>query len=186
MRMLKVCFIVAGALLASGCGYNRIQQQDEAVKAAWSEVINQYQRRADLVPNLVNTVKGFAAHETEVYKDIDDARAALDKGQQILDTKMPKPESADLGAQWPNWMTARLLLREARSLVPAPPASPRAVVLGQAADQRIGAVGLNHRDARHPRHHAQLLELAEPLAQRGAVAGNPVRGHLHRRHRQRS
>ena len=53
----------------------------------------------------------------------DDARAALDKGQQILDTKMPKPESADLGAQWPNWMTARLLLREARSLVPAPPAS---------------------------------------------------------------
>ena len=54
-----------GALLASGCGYNRIQQQDEAVKAAWSEVINQYQRRADLVPNLVNTVKGFAAAGAE-------------------------------------------------------------------------------------------------------------------------
>jgi hypothetical protein len=53
----------------------------------------------------------------------EDARAALDKGQQILDTKMPKPESADLGGQWPDWVTARLLLHEARSLVPAQPAA---------------------------------------------------------------
>jgi LemA protein len=53
-------------LLLSGCGYNRIQQQDETVKAACSEVVNQYQHRTDLVPNLVNTVRGFAAREQNV------------------------------------------------------------------------------------------------------------------------
>ena len=77
MRMLKVCLIVAGALLASGCGYNRIQQQDEAVKAAWAEVINQYQRRADLVPNLVNSVKGFAQQEKDVLLGVTNARAKV-------------------------------------------------------------------------------------------------------------
>src|ERR1022692_1183774 len=77
MRMLKVWLVTALALLASGCGYNRIQQQDEAVKAAWSEVINQYQRRADLVPNLVNTVKGFAAQEQKVLIGVTEARARV-------------------------------------------------------------------------------------------------------------
>ena len=77
MRTLKVCLILAGALLASGCGYNQIQQQDEAVKAAWSEVVNQYQRRADLVPNLVNTVKGFAAQESKVLIGVTEARAKV-------------------------------------------------------------------------------------------------------------
>src|SRR5476651_730311 len=77
MRTLKVCFITAVALLASGCGYNHIQQQDEAVKAAWSEVINQYQRRADLVPNLVNTVKGFAAQEQKVLIGVTEARSRV-------------------------------------------------------------------------------------------------------------
>src|SRR5580658_3673126 len=77
MRTLKVCFITAVALLASGCGYNRIQQQDEAVKAAWSEVVNQYQRRADLVPNLVNTVKGFAQQEQKVLLGVTEARAKV-------------------------------------------------------------------------------------------------------------
>ena len=65
-------------LLASGlggCGYNTIQTQDEAVKAAWSEVVNQYQRRADLIPNLVNTVKGFAAQEEKVLVGVTEARA---------------------------------------------------------------------------------------------------------------
>jgi LemA protein len=66
----------------SGCGYNQIQQKDEAVKAAWSEVVNQYQRRADLVPNLVATVKGYAAHEERVFREVTDARARV--GQVTL------------------------------------------------------------------------------------------------------
>ena len=76
-RTLRIWLVTALALLASGCGYNRIQQQDEAVKAAWSEVINQYQRRADLVPNLVNTVKGFAAQEQKVLIGVTEARAKV-------------------------------------------------------------------------------------------------------------
>jgi LemA protein len=67
---------VAGLALG-GCGYNRIQQQDEGVKAAWSEVTNQYQRRADLVPNLVATVKGFAAQEQKVLIGVTEARAKV-------------------------------------------------------------------------------------------------------------
>ena len=63
------------ALLLGGCGYNTIQTQDEAVKASWSEVVNQYQRRADLIPNLVNTVKGFAAQEEKVLVGVTEARA---------------------------------------------------------------------------------------------------------------
>ncbi|MGA8705406.1 MAG: LemA family protein [Steroidobacteraceae bacterium] len=77
MRTLKVWLVAGIALLAGGCGYNHIQQQDEAVKAAWSEVINQYQRRADLVPNLVNTVKGFAAQEQKVLIGVTEARARV-------------------------------------------------------------------------------------------------------------
>ncbi|MCD6024074.1 MAG: lemA [Fibrobacteria bacterium] len=73
-------FLAAAALLAgglTGCGYNRFQQLDEEVKAQWSEVVNQYQRRADLVPNLVNTVKGYAAHESQVFTDVAEARARV-------------------------------------------------------------------------------------------------------------
>lgn len=66
------------ALLAlSGCGYNTLQSQDEQIKAAWAEVLNQYQRRADLVPNLVNTVKGFAAQEQQVLLGVTNARARV-------------------------------------------------------------------------------------------------------------
>lgn len=64
------------ASLLSGCGYNKFQSQDEATKAAWSEVVNQYQRRADLIPNLVNTVKGYAAHEKDTLEAVTKARAA--------------------------------------------------------------------------------------------------------------
>lgn len=64
------------ASLLSACGYNEFQAQDEAVKAAWSEVVNQYQRRADLVPNLVNTVKGYASHEKDTLEAVTRARAA--------------------------------------------------------------------------------------------------------------
>ncbi len=68
---------VAVVLLLSGCGYNTLQTQDEQVKSAWSEVINQYQRRADLIPNLVNTVKGYAAQEQQVLIGVTEARAKV-------------------------------------------------------------------------------------------------------------
>jgi len=77
MRSFKFYFAVGAAVLLSACGYNRIQQQDETVKAAWSEVVNQYQRRADLVPNLVNTVKGFAQQEQKVLIGVTEARAKV-------------------------------------------------------------------------------------------------------------
>ncbi|QDQ74860.1 LemA family protein [Pseudoluteimonas lycopersici] len=71
--------VVAGllALMLSGCGYNQIQTKDEAVKAGWSEVLNQYKRRADLIPNLVNTVKGYASHEERVLTEVTEARAKV-------------------------------------------------------------------------------------------------------------
>ncbi|MFI4969238.1 MAG: LemA family protein [Lysobacterales bacterium] len=81
IRWLSLLLLVA---LVSGCGYNSIQSKDEGVKAAWSEVVNQYQRRADLVPNLVNTVKGYAAHEEEVFTKVTEARARV--GQINLTT----------------------------------------------------------------------------------------------------
>lgn len=65
------------ALSMSGCGYNTLQTQDEQIKAGWSEVLNQYQRRADLVPNLVNVVKGYAAHEKDVLTQVTNARAQV-------------------------------------------------------------------------------------------------------------
>ena len=64
-------------LTLSGCGYNTFQTLDEETKASWSEVLNQYQRRADLVPNLVETVKGYAAHEKEVLTEVADARSKV-------------------------------------------------------------------------------------------------------------
>ncbi|MFS2117088.1 LemA family protein [Herbaspirillum frisingense] len=64
------------ALILSGCGYNEFQAKDEATKAAWGEVVNQYQRRADLIPNLVNTVKGYASHEKDTLEAVTRARAA--------------------------------------------------------------------------------------------------------------
>jgi len=69
--------LLAAATLLGGCGYNTLQQSDEQIKASWSEVLNQYQRRADLVPNLVATVKGFAAQEQQVLLGVTNARAKI-------------------------------------------------------------------------------------------------------------
>ena len=80
MRTLKVSLLAFGSLLLSACGYNTLQVQDEATKSAWAEVVNQYQRRADLIPNLVNTVKGYAAQEQAVLLGVTEARA---KASQI-------------------------------------------------------------------------------------------------------
>jgi LemA protein len=73
--MFRVALLLALASLFTGCGYNKLQTQDEAVKSAWSEVLNQYQRRADLVPNLVNTVKGAVAAEKDILDSVVSARA---------------------------------------------------------------------------------------------------------------
>jgi LemA protein len=75
MSTVKLTLLVFCVVTLSGCGYNTLQSQDEAVKAAWSEVVSQYQRRADLIPNLVNTVKGFAAQEQAVLVGVTEARA---------------------------------------------------------------------------------------------------------------
>jgi LemA protein len=75
MRVRSLAFVALAVLALSGCGYNSLQQQDEGVKASWSEVVNQYQRRADLIPNLVNTVKGFAAQEQQVLIGVTEARS---------------------------------------------------------------------------------------------------------------
>lgn len=74
-RLFRVVLILSLAAAFSGCGYNKLQSQDEAVKSAWSEVLNQYQRRADLVPNLVNTVKGAVAAEKDILESVVNARA---------------------------------------------------------------------------------------------------------------
>ena len=75
LRKLGIVLAAVLSLALGGCGYNELQRQDEGIKAAWSEVVNQYQRRADLVPNLVNTVKGYAQQEQTVLTEVTNARA---------------------------------------------------------------------------------------------------------------
>ena len=74
-RWTQLFFALVITAMLSGCGYNEFQSKDEATKAAWGEVVNQYQRRADLIPNLVNTVKGYASHEKETLEAVTRARA---------------------------------------------------------------------------------------------------------------
>jgi len=77
MRKLLTAFLLTATLALSGCGYNTFQSQDEQINAAWAEVLNQYQRRADLVPNLVSTVQGYASHEKEVLEAVTASRAKV-------------------------------------------------------------------------------------------------------------
>lgn len=76
-KILTALLLVLLTTQLSGCGYNTIQQKDEAVTAAWSQVLNVYKRRADLVPNLVATVKGYASHEERVFTEVTEARAKV-------------------------------------------------------------------------------------------------------------
>ena len=77
MRKIWAVLAALATLSLGGCGYNTLQSNDEQIKAGWAEVLNQYQRRADLVPNLVNTVKGYAAHEKDVLTQVTAARARV-------------------------------------------------------------------------------------------------------------
>ena len=85
MRKLLWAVAALAALTLSGCGYNDFQTKDEQVKAAWAEVLNQYKRRADLIPNLVNTVKGYAQHEERVLTEVTNARAKVGSTQLTTD-----------------------------------------------------------------------------------------------------
>jgi LemA protein len=89
---MRILAVAALGLALSGCGYNTIQTQDEAITAAWSEVVNQYQRRADLIPNLVNTVKGYASHERAVLTEVTEARARATSIQVTPET-LENPEA---------------------------------------------------------------------------------------------
>jgi LemA protein len=86
---LGLAFLVS---MLTACGYNEFQAKDEAVKAAWGEVVNQYQRRADLIPNLVNTVKGYASHERETLEAVTKARAQA-TSFQITPEVLNNPEA---------------------------------------------------------------------------------------------
>ena len=95
------------AVLLSGCGYNQFQSSDEAVKAAWGEVVNQYQRRADLVPNLVNTVKGYASHERETLEAVTRARAAA-TSMQVTPEVLNDPQAFERYQQAQGQLTQAL------------------------------------------------------------------------------
>lgn len=91
-KWLKWLTMVLFVSQLSACGYNQFQEKDEAVNAAWSEVINQYQRRADLIPNLVNTVKGYASHERETLEAVTDARSRA-TSIQVTPEVLENPEA---------------------------------------------------------------------------------------------
>jgi LemA protein len=103
-----VALLTAAVLGVSGCGYNSLQQQDESVKAAWSEVVNQYQRRADLIPNLVEVVKGYAAQEQKVLIGVTEARARANSIQVT-------PEVLNNPAQFQKYQAAQGELTQALS-----------------------------------------------------------------------
>ena len=92
MRKSWVVVTAFLALCLAGCGYNAFQRNDEVITSSWSEVLNQYQRRADLIPNLVNTVKGFAAQEKEVLLGVTNARAKVG-GIQATPELINSPEA---------------------------------------------------------------------------------------------
>ena len=92
MRIRLFLSLLLSVLLLSGCGYNQIQINDEQVNASWSEVLNQYKRRADLIPNLVQVVQGYAAHEKEVLTRVTEARANV-AGMKVTPELVNDPEA---------------------------------------------------------------------------------------------
>jgi LemA protein len=106
-KLLMSLVLVTVSINLAGCGYNKLQNQDEAVKAAWSEVVNQYQRRADLIPNLVATVKGFAAQEERVLVGVTEARAKA-TSIQLTPELLNNPEAFAKFQESQNQLTAAL------------------------------------------------------------------------------
>ena len=92
LKRIAAVLALLSTLALAGCGYNDLQRQDEGIKAAWSEVLNQYQRRADLIPNLVETVKGYAHQEQQVLVAVTEARAKATQMQLPADF-LTNPES---------------------------------------------------------------------------------------------
>src|SRR3989344_7250644 len=74
-RLIRIVLLSGVFLMLSGCGYNTLQETDESIKSSWADVLNQYQRRADLIHNLVNVVKGYAKREKDVLTQVTEARA---------------------------------------------------------------------------------------------------------------
>src|SRR5258706_15635398 len=107
MRRVSLAILLVGAVWLPGCGYNRLQAADEGVKATWAEVLNQYQRRNDLVPNLVNTVKGYAEHEKEVLTQVTEARARVGS-VQVSPQMIDDPEAFAKFTAAQNQMTSAL------------------------------------------------------------------------------
>src|SRR5947208_2453636 len=100
MRKLGAAVIVLITAGLAGCGYNDIQRNDEQVKSAWSEVLNQYQRRADLIPNLVNTVKGFTAQEQQVLIQVTEARSRVGSIQATPELLNDEAALRSSGVAW--------------------------------------------------------------------------------------
>ncbi len=107
MRKLLWVLSLLAALTLSGCGYNEIQSKDEQVKAAWSEVLNQYKRRADLIPNLVATVQGYATQEKDVLLGVTQARAKVGS-VQLTPEAVNDPEAMKRFAQAQGQLTSAL------------------------------------------------------------------------------
>lgn len=115
MRTLRLLVLSLVAVLASGCGYNTLQQQDEQIKSAWAEVLNQFQRRADLVPNLISTVKGFAEHEKEILLGVTEARARVGSMQvspEMLDDPVAMKKFGEAQGQLSSALSRLLAVSE--------------------------------------------------------------------------
>ncbi len=107
LELFLVVTLTLASLVSSNCGYNTIQEEDEAITASWAEILNQYQRRADLIPNLVNTVKGYASQEEKVLIEITKARAGVGSIQADEKT-LNNPELFKKYAQAQTQMTSAL------------------------------------------------------------------------------
>src|SRR6266850_450884 len=173
MRGFGLAIAALCTLLLSGCGYNELQRRDEQVKAAWAEVLNQYQRRADLVPNLVNTVKGYAAQEQQVLRQVTEARARAGSIQAT-------PELVDNPEAFARFQAAQAELTSALSRLLAvaenyPQLKSDALFRGLGAAPGSAAHGAGHRPDRDA--HGRAEGRARTQAARARVAqGQPDRG----------